>query len=209
MIGQRALDGVERRAHLGADPRNEIVLEGDPQAARRHAELEKRGGVWRVRDLRSGGETLVNDRKVTSAALKDGDVISVGGHHLKVILDAAEQAAPGDGGADPLIDPANLAHLAPEGAGETFVLDRDLFLVGKDEEADLKLTGWNAPGQLALIVRGQAGAYTLVNLAGAKSGVFHNARDVELRQALKDGDRLELRGTYLTFKKGLPQGGRA
>ena len=50
----------------------------DPNVSRRHAELVFTDGGWRINDLHSTNGTLVNDVEVRSAALHEGDVLTIG-----------------------------------------------------------------------------------------------------------------------------------
>ena len=54
-----------------------IVLR-DPNISRRHAELSFDGREWSITDLNSTNGTLVNDVDVSSCALRDGDLITLG-----------------------------------------------------------------------------------------------------------------------------------
>lgn len=54
----------------------------DPRVSRRHAEINRFGGQYRVQDLGSRNGTRVNGVKVESEGLADGDRISLGGLDL-------------------------------------------------------------------------------------------------------------------------------
>jgi hypothetical protein len=54
----------------------------DPRVSRRHAEINRFGGEYRVQDLGSRNGTRVNGVRVESAALADGDRVSLGGLEL-------------------------------------------------------------------------------------------------------------------------------
>jgi hypothetical protein len=68
---------------IGRAPSCEVVLEGDQLASRRHALLRRKGEDYTVVDLGSSNGTYVNDLEIREAtALKDGDVITIGGHEI-------------------------------------------------------------------------------------------------------------------------------
>ena len=76
-------DGAE--LSIGRSPESAVLLAGD-QVSRRHAVLRCESGQWLVADLGSTFGTHLNGRKLTQpAALKDGDLIQVGGHELRVV----------------------------------------------------------------------------------------------------------------------------
>lgn len=189
-----------RLVTIGSDPLADLTLE-DEAVSPFQVRLTRRGALWWLRDLDPSTGSQLNGSLVSkSTLLQDEDVLTFGDHELKVVLDEGERTAAAAlrGVADPDQDPRGQAHLRVEG-GETYSLSQDVFLIGKDESADLQLSGWNAPGQLAVIVRGQEGHY-LMNLAG--SSVFHQAKPVELQVELKNGERLEFREIYATFHTG-------
>ena len=56
---------------------NDIVLP-DPNVSRVHARVEKHDGAYHIMDLESTNGTWVNERRVSSALLKENDVIRLG-----------------------------------------------------------------------------------------------------------------------------------
>ena len=78
-----------RRVETGTEPLTigrlsecRIVLP-DPNVSRRHAELTQQDGVVVVTDLGSTNGTLVNGKPIQSAALEDGDTITLGSTDLR------------------------------------------------------------------------------------------------------------------------------
>lgn len=66
---------------LGRGLENTIVLE-DRRVSRSHARLTRSNGRWMVRDEGSTNGTFVNGRMVAQHALKNGDLLSLGGLEL-------------------------------------------------------------------------------------------------------------------------------
>jgi ABC-type multidrug transport system ATPase subunit len=81
---------------IGRAPDCDIVL-ADPHVSRNHAELrwEERGG-WQVRDLGSHNGTYVNGRRITVAPLREGDILSLGRRHLRLVGGTLEEHESGD-----------------------------------------------------------------------------------------------------------------
>ncbi|MHC4765546.1 MAG: ATPase, T2SS/T4P/T4SS family, partial [Planctomycetota bacterium] len=75
---------------IGRQPDNAVVLTDD-MTSRHHCVIEPWRGGFRVRDLGSSNGTRLNDQKVTTEALDNGDVLKVGRTILRFI--APEQAA--------------------------------------------------------------------------------------------------------------------
>ena len=72
-----------RSVIIGRSSMDEIVVR-DPTVSRHHAELSRRAGRLRVRDLGSLNGTTVNGRPVEVAALRHGDVLTLGALPIRV-----------------------------------------------------------------------------------------------------------------------------
>jgi len=96
---------------MGRAPGNEIVL-ADPHVSRVHAQLrwDDRQG-WLVTDLGSHNGTYVNGHRVATAPLREGDVITVGRRHLRMLRGALEEHESGD----VRLDAIDLSVVTPEG----------------------------------------------------------------------------------------------
>jgi hypothetical protein len=106
-----AFDG--RPLTIGRAPDNGIVLR-DGRASRHHARIDVRRGSLILSDLGSTNGSFVNDRRVESIALGEGDRIRVGTTTL--IVEAIASAAPG--GDPPLTGAvADVAHPGGTAAG--------------------------------------------------------------------------------------------
>ncbi|HTY71265.1 MAG TPA: FHA domain-containing protein [Actinomycetes bacterium] len=72
-----ALEGS--RLTLGASPRADIVIEGDPTVSKLHLVLELIGSTWFVRDLGARNGTFLNGEAVLGERpLRPGDEVMVG-----------------------------------------------------------------------------------------------------------------------------------
>ncbi len=63
---------------LGRERFNDLTVD-DESSSRAHAEIRRKGGVLRLRDLGSTNGTYLNSRRTSEAILNDGDRISIGG----------------------------------------------------------------------------------------------------------------------------------
>ncbi len=70
-----ALSGGPYRVGRAAD--NDIVI-ADPSVSKSHARLEYAAGAWHIEDLASSNGVLINQSRVQSSLLADGDVIGLG-----------------------------------------------------------------------------------------------------------------------------------
>jgi pSer/pThr/pTyr-binding forkhead associated (FHA) protein len=59
----------------------DVVLD-DGNASRRHCQIRKWAGFYKIEDLQSKNGTFVNGEKITTANLSDGDLIAIGDQAL-------------------------------------------------------------------------------------------------------------------------------
>ncbi len=71
----------EGRTLIGRSPECEIFLD-DVTVSRRHAELERAGDSFTIRDLGSLNGTYVNRRRIESTVLADDDEVQIGKYRL-------------------------------------------------------------------------------------------------------------------------------
>lgn len=94
-----SLDGMEIRQYafekeeilIGRDPSCDIAID-NLGVSRNHARISHPSGL--LVDLESANHVFVNDQRISSIILKDGDLISIGRYKIKFLLKAATTAAP-------------------------------------------------------------------------------------------------------------------
>jgi hypothetical protein len=64
--------------YIGSSPHCHIYLFKDPQVGKRHAAVHIVPGGFEIEDLPLGAKTVVNDKPVTRARLRNGDKVSIG-----------------------------------------------------------------------------------------------------------------------------------
>jgi cytochrome P450 / NADPH-cytochrome P450 reductase len=69
---------------LGRAPDNDIVV-ADPGVSQHHAELRPEAGAYRIVDLDSRNGTFVNEQRVTSARLSEGDLVGIGSSTFRLV----------------------------------------------------------------------------------------------------------------------------
>ena len=115
-----------RVLRIGRALDNDLVLD-DPSVSGHHAQLHTAAGAARLVDLGSRNGTFVNERRITAAALSEGDVVGFGtstfrlaGRELREVSGAAPTAVdhvPPAVAAAPLVDAGPTA-VADEGLAE-------------------------------------------------------------------------------------------
>ena len=71
----------EGKTLIGRSPECQIFLD-DVTVSRRHAELERAGETFTIRDLGSLNGTYVNRRRIESTVLQDDDEVQIGKYRL-------------------------------------------------------------------------------------------------------------------------------
>ncbi|MAG55538.1 MAG: hypothetical protein CMJ83_04530 [Planctomycetes bacterium] len=77
---------------LGRAPENQVIL-SDARASRQHIRIEPRPGGWRVVDVGSQNGTFRNGRRIRSAPLRPGDVLTIGS--TRITFDVGPSGAAG------------------------------------------------------------------------------------------------------------------
>lgn len=68
---------------IGREPGNTIALTQDTTVSRRHAEIEKSGDAFVIRDLGSSNGTFVNGVRITEQTLSPGDEVQIGSSRFR------------------------------------------------------------------------------------------------------------------------------
>lgn len=200
---------------IGRKPDNDLCLE-DPAVSGHHARVVKIQEVLFLEDLTSTNGTFINDRKVDRKQLQDADVIRIGLYRMIYRQEAApadiahpiHAAPPTDktvvcaGYAAPDSTPASQSFgLVRVMSGKTdraeYKLTKQLSVIGAQEDAAIRLTGWFAPRMAAIIARRPQGY--LVTMAEGGKQIFLNQTAVKGQAALADGDVIEVAGVKLYF----------
>jgi hypothetical protein len=200
---------------VGRKPDNDLVID-DPAVSGHHALIFSEEGAFFIEDLGSTNGTFVNDAKIQEEKLKHGDCIAIGKH---VLMYQDEIAAP-----PPLTKetehkeplktvPGNMKTAAVGGkaaekigwltvvSGETdrkeYELTGRLTVIGAEDTGTVRLTGWFAPKNAALISR-RGSAYFISVPEGAKK-ITVNEEAVQGQKQLHDGTTFIIAGVHFRF----------
>lgn len=211
------------RFTIGRKPDNDLVID-DPAVSGHHALIFSEEGAFFIEDLGSTNGTFVNDTKIQKEKLKTSDCIVVGRHVLiyqgeiaappplpkadetdtGVILETARQeervkavhgtmkaAAVGSKTAEKV---GWLTVVSGETDRKEYDLTGRLTVIGAEDTATVKLTGWFAPKNAALISR-RGSAYFISVPDGAKK-ITVNEEAVHGQKQLHDGDTIIIAGVH-------------
>jgi len=209
--GARHIELTLETLTIGRRVDNALVIE-DPAVSGHHARIVKVQAVFFLEDLKSTNGTALNGLPVTRHQLRDADVITIGQHRLVF----QENATVNTEAPAPFVDLDRTTVLrrtdrTPDGpmltakalivAGKTdrleYPLTKQVNVIGSQNGAVIRLTGWFAPKSAATIAR-RGHSYSISPSQGAKS-LRVNGTDVVGQQDLKDGDQIEVAGVKLTF----------
>ena len=209
--GSRHIELIHETFTIGRKADNTLVIE-DPAVSGHHARIIKVQAVFFLEDLKSTNGTAVNGQQITRHQLHDADAITIGQHRFVF----QEHEAASTAGLAPSVDLARTmvlrgADRTPDGpaltakvlivAGKTDKLEYPLIkqvnVIGSQDGAVIRLTGWFAPKSAATIAR-RGHSYSISPSQGTKS-LLVNGTDVVGQQDLKDGDQIEVAGVKLAF----------
>ena len=212
------------RLTIGRKPDNDIVLD-DQSASGHHARIVQIQSVFFIEDAGSSNGTYTNGKKTDRKQLVNGDQVTIGQHSLVYQDDsAAPPAAPpkqsfdaektvvmtpelqrellkAQGGKAAAAAAAKLVTILKVVTGSTdqkeYKISGPVVIIGSQDNAVVKLTGWFAPKRAALLNR-QGGGYA-VTMSEEGKKVLVNGNAITGSLALKEGDLIEVAGVTLQY----------
>jgi pSer/pThr/pTyr-binding forkhead associated (FHA) protein len=179
---------------IGRKEGNTIRLT-DRNISRRHVQLARLGGIYKLRDLDSYNGVLVNGKRVEGeSSLNNGDQIQIGDYTIVVEEEAATRSAPPPepsvlSSRRPAV-PARLVMLTQPASGAEFVLPTDRAArLGRSDDVDCPINHRSVSREHAEITRD--GDQFVVEDLGSANGVTVNGRSIK-RVELHSGDIIEL-----------------
>ncbi len=220
-LHESVLKEVELKEQLtiGRKAGNDLVIE-DQAVSGRHARIVKIHSVYFLEDLNSTNGTHVNGRKIDRKQLKDTDVITIGTHRLVFRDEVRNDSVPvrplaADSDQTMIVTGAIQSGRAGTCrqspvvrivSGRTdrseYPLTKQLSIIGTQDDAAIKLTGWFAPKTAAMIGRREDGCF----IATAEGGkiIKVNGQVVTGQVDLKNGDLIEVAGVKMSFYLDTP-----
>ena len=198
---------------IGRRPDNDLVLD-HAAVSGRHARIVKVQSVFFLEDLGSTNGTFVNERQIERKQLLDTDVVTIGKHRL-IFRDEVNIGQPSE--APKFSDLNSTMVMTGQRFHESRVeqkvgviqivlgktdrkeykLTNRLTIIGSQDRATIKLTGYFAPKIAAMI--GRRGAGYFVSTSEEVKTIHVNNKAVKGQADLKDGDLLEVKGVKMYF----------
>lgn len=212
------------RVNIGRKPDNDIVLD-DPSTSGHHARVIQIQSVYFVEDAGSSNGTFTNGKKTDRKQLVNGDQITIGPYTLvyqdetavppstrpkqpafdsdKTVIMTPElqrellKAQGGKAAAAPAKQVIILKVVTGSTDQKEYRLTGPVAIIGSQDNATVKLSGWFAPKRAALLNR-QGGGYA-VTMSEEGKKVLVNGAAIQGSMALKDGDLIEVSGVTLHY----------
>jgi len=188
--GTREVPLAKTSLTLGRDPASDVVVAADA-VSRRHAQLERRGDRWVMRDLGSTNGLSVDGRLEPEVLLSDGRRVDIGQSVTLTFL-AAEQAAVPEGFPEPApsAEPSMTVYEIPEGKALS---------LGRGAETGVHLAHPQV-NQVHAEVRRRQGQVVIQDM-GSAYGTYVNGAQVQERE-LREGDVVRIGPNQLVLKDG-------
>lgn len=212
-----------KKVTIGRDPACDLVID-NKLVSGRHARITRVEAGYILEDLGSTNGTQLGGRAIEKEVLRVGAVATIGKHKLELIeegtshsqdagdttiaprTDATIAASPADAQAlyakaslRAFIDAggrrAELRLVAGKATPATLSLDKEVCLVGKEPDADLRLSGMLMPATAFFVERVKKG-YQISSVA--KKAKL-NGKAVKGKAMLKDDDEITIGSTTLRF----------
>lgn len=209
--GSRAIEIPNGSFTIGRKAGNDLQID-DHTVSGQHARIVKVQSVYFLEDLHSTNGTSVNGKRVERHQLRDADVITIGQHRIifqepTVASDQAPAVSTNldrtmvinSKGASTSAQTVQAKLLVTDGKTDQleYQLTKPVSLIGSQEGAAVRLTGWFAPKAAAQIFN-RGGAYFVSRSPGGKH-LLVNGKEISGQQQLKNGDLIQVAGIALTF----------
>jgi predicted component of type VI protein secretion system len=211
----------QERILIGRNEDCDVQVESS-MASRHHCEILIDDGFYRLVDMGSSHGTFVNGRRVTEHGLNPGDDVTVGEFSLAYSVEFPDRELPGkpvarkgvgatieiDGdkleghGGPAVAKVRGYLTLVDEQRSRNPILKTATTVVGRVENADVRIDGWWSPRIAALILRER---FTFRILDTSRRGRCLCINGKPTREAeLKSGDEIRIRNMVMRFHRGLP-----
>src|SRR5437660_12119680 len=214
------------RLTIGRKPDNDLVID-NPAMSGHHALIFSEEGVFFIEDLGSTNGTFVNDAKIHKERLKNSDRVALSAHVLiyqdeiapappppgetesakamlpepakqqepvKTVPETIKAAAAGGKTTEKV---GRLTVVSGEMARKLIRFPVHLTVIGAEDTATVRLTGWFAPKNAALISLRGSGYFISLPEGGKKITV--NGEVVQGKKSLHDGDVIIIAGVHFQF----------
>ncbi len=191
---------------IGRAKDNDVVIE-NLSVSRNHARIRRQGNAYILTDLNSSNGTFVNNVRITKAEIRDGDVITIGKHHIVFVhkelseSDVIVEAL----GADRtmVIDRhetvGELCFTEGKLKGKTVLLQKSETTIGKAPTNDVVIADdWFLAKKQAIISR--RGDVYEIRDQGTLRRTRVNGQPVSGTAQLRDGDIIEIGSEKCLFR---------
>lgn len=201
---------------IGRKPDNDIAIK-DPAVSGTHAKVQLIGDNFLIQDMGSTNGVHIGGRRIKQQVLKTGDIISIGVHELKFVIQEGQAKAKSKAkakpqakakAASPPVDKteplADQKKAKPAAAGAIPVL---MVLSGVDKDKLIKLddalTSIGEPGVQVAAVSSRPQGHFIIHVDGGKDKnrtPLVNGEPIGFKsRKLENGDRIEVAGIKMEY----------
>ncbi|MCX7624753.1 MAG: FHA domain-containing protein [Candidatus Sumerlaeaceae bacterium] len=191
---------------IGRAKDNDIVIE-NLSVSRNHARIRRQGNTYVLTDLNSANGTFVNNVRITKTEILDGDVITIGKHHIVFVnkdlseSDVLVEALAAE--RTMVIERADrigvLCFTEGKMRGKTYPLTKAETSIGKSPQCDIVISDdWFLAKKQAIIAR-RGSEYEIRDL-GTLRRTRINGKPLTGSQKLNEGDTIEVGSERILFK---------
>lgn len=203
---------------IGRKPDNDIAIK-DPAVSGTHAKVQLIGDNFLIQDMGSTNGVHIGGRRIKQQVLKTGDIISIGVHELKFVIQEGGAKAKSKAkakakpqakakAASPPVDKTKLLadqkEAKPAAAGAIPVL---MVLSGADKDKLIKLddalTSIGEPGVQVAAVSSRPQGHFIIHVDGGKDKnrtPLVNGEPIGFKsRKLENGDRIEVAGIKMEY----------
>lgn len=201
---------------IGRKPDNDIAIK-DPAVSGTHAKVQLIGDNFLIQDMGSTNGVHIGGRRIKQQVLKTGDIISIGVHELKFVIQEGQAKAKSKAKAKPQAkakaasspvdktEPlADQKKAKPAAAGAIPVL---MVLSGVDKDKLIKLddalTSIGEPGVQVAAVSSRPQGHFIIHVDGGKDKnrtPLVNGEPIGFKsRKLENGDRIEVAGIKMEY----------
>lgn len=203
---------------IGRKPDNDIAIK-DPAVSGTHAKVQLIGDNFLIQDMGSTNGVHIGGRRIKQQVLKTGDIISIGVHELKFVIQEGQAKAKSKAkakakpqakakAASPPVDKteplADQKEAKPAAAGAIPVL---MVLSGADKDKLIKLddalTSIGEPGVQVAAVSSRPQGHFIIHVDGGKDKnrtPLVNGEPIGFKsRKLENGDRIEVAGIKMEY----------
>jgi len=199
---------MNKSSSIGRKPDNDIAIK-DPAVSGSHAKIQMVGDRYVIQDLGSANGVLIGGRRIKQQVLETGDVISIGVHELKFVIQQGKEKAASPAKAKPQGQAQSVEKTEVMGSKKKAKPAVPVLIVlnGAEKDKLIKLdealTTIGSPGVQVAAVSSRPQGHFIIHVDGGKDKdrtPLVNGEPTGFKsRKLENGDRIEVAGVEMEY----------